>query len=45
MKKLFLFALMSALLSACNTINGIGQDVTAGGQAVSHAAQSVKSQF
>lgn len=43
MKKLILLALASAfVLSACNTIAGAGQDVKAGGQAVTNAAHDVK---
>ena len=29
---------MSPLLSACNTVSGAGQDLSAGGHAISHAA-------
>lgn len=30
------------LLAACNTVAGAGQDIRAGGNAISHAAQDVK---
>ncbi len=44
MKKLLVLALASALaLSACNTVSGVGKDVSAAGNAVSNAAQEVKS--
>lgn len=43
MKKIALIALAAmTLLSACNTISGVGQDVKAAGNAVSNAAQNVK---
>ena len=43
MKKLVLIVITSMLaLSACNTISGAGKDVSAAGNAVSHAAQDVK---
>ena len=31
-----------AILSACNTVEGVGKDVSAGGKAVSGAAKNVK---
>ncbi len=33
----------AALLSACNTTAGVGQDVSAAGHAVTHSAEKVKS--
>ncbi len=33
------------ILSACNTISGAGQDVKAGGQDLSHAADKTKDSF
>lgn len=33
----------AALLSACNTVAGAGEDVSATGHAVSHGAEKVKS--
>ncbi len=40
MKKLIWIALASiAVLSACNTVSGVGKDVSAVGRAVSNAAQ------
>ena len=44
MKKLSAALLLIASLSltGCNTIAGVGQDVSAGGQAVSKAAYSAK---
>jgi entericidin B len=32
----------AVLLSACNTVAGFGQDVTAAGQAVGNSAEKVK---
>lgn len=45
MKKLILialFALMPVALSACNTVQGVGQDITAGGRAIDRAAEDAK---
>ncbi len=44
MKKLVIFIALPALMlcSACNTIKGVGKDVTAAGNAVSHAADEAK---
>ena len=43
MKKFALIALAAmTLLSACNTISGMGKDVSAAGNAVSSSAESVK---
>lgn len=43
MKKLALIALASlAVLSACNTVKGAGQDVSAAGHAVSNTATTVQ---
>lgn len=38
-----ILALIAALvtLSACNTVEGVGQDIKAGGQAIENAAQDV----
>lgn len=45
-KKFILIALSAmALLSACNTISGAGQDVKAAGGAVSNAAEDVKAKM
>lgn len=39
MKQLTLFACVAmVLLAGCNTVKGAGQDIKAGGQAVSNAA-------
>jgi predicted small secreted protein len=38
----FLLAGASALLSACNTTAGAGQDVSAAGRAVTNGAEKVK---
>lgn len=35
-------ALIALLASACNTIDGAGQDIEAGGEAVSDAANEVE---
>jgi entericidin ecnAB len=44
MKKFVLIAMTAmTLLSACNTISGMGKDVSAAGSAVSGSAESVKS--
>ncbi|WP_416189027.1 entericidin A/B family lipoprotein [Neisseria sp. CCUG17229] len=44
MKKFALIALTAmTLLSACNTISGVGKDVKAAGNAVSNTAEEVKS--
>lgn len=44
MKKMALIALASlAVLSACNTVSGVGKDVQAAGSAVSKTAEEVKS--
>lgn len=32
----------ASFLSACNTVDGMGEDVQAGGHAVSHAARDVQ---
>ena len=43
MKKLALIALTAmTLLSACNTVSGVGKDVKAAGGAVSGTAESAK---
>lgn len=33
---------LSSLISACNTVEGAGQDMQAGGQAISKAANDAK---
>ena len=44
MKKFVLIALTAmTLLSACNTVSGVGKDVKAAGNAVSGSAESAKS--
>lgn len=45
MRKLALLAASIAMvlsLSACNTFKGVGQDISAGGQAIDNAATSVQ---
>lgn len=44
MRKLVLLAIVAAGLatSACNTVKGAGQDVSAAGQAVSQTAEDAK---
>lgn len=44
MRKLFLLALIAAGLTtaACNTVEGVGQDVEAAGDAVSDAANDAQ---
>lgn len=39
---LFALALTMPLLSACNTTAGVGQDVSAGGHALTNAAEKSK---
>lgn len=36
---------VSVFLNACNTIGGAGQDIKAGGQAISNTATKVKSEI
>ena len=44
MKKLVLIACAAVVfLAGCNTVKGAGQDISRGGQAVSNAAENVKS--
>lgn len=46
MKKITLIAIAAAaLLAGCNTVSGLGQDVKAGGQAVSNTAQDIKAKM
>ncbi len=48
MKKLLLatFAVMSVpMLTACNTVEGVGKDVEASGEAVQGAAKEVKDEM
>ncbi|MBR1374511.1 MAG: entericidin A/B family lipoprotein [Cardiobacteriaceae bacterium] len=47
MKKIFAFALLlaSCYLLGCNTVAGIGQDVSAAGGAVSNASYQAKSKM
>ena len=44
MRKIVILAVVAAALtvSACNTIAGVGQDVSAAGRAVTHTAQDAK---
>ncbi|MGQ9370993.1 entericidin A/B family lipoprotein [Azospirillum sp. ST 5-10] len=39
------FATLALLLTACNTVEGIGQDVKAGGNAIERSASEVKSKM
>ena len=41
-KLIVLFAAASALLAACNTVEGVGRDMTSAGKAVSHTAQDAR---
>lgn len=47
MKALTLLALMLGLSSvaACNTFEGVGQDVQSGGKAIEQSADTVKKKF
>ena len=40
MQKLLLLVLAVLTLSACNTVKGVGQDVSKGGQAIENAART-----
>jgi predicted small secreted protein len=44
MRKIVILAVMAAALtvSACNTVAGVGQDVSAAGRAVTHTANDAK---
>jgi len=44
MRKIVILAVVAAALtvSACNTIAGVGQDVSAAGRAVTHTANDAK---
>jgi entericidin B len=35
-------ALLVALMAACNTVEGAGEDIEAGGEAISDAAETVE---
>lgn len=39
---LILLALLPAVLSACNTVEGVGQDMSKGGEAISRAAKDAQ---
>jgi predicted small secreted protein len=39
MKKLFFFVMISALLSACNTFQGLGKDIEKGGEIIQDNAK------
>lgn len=39
---LIVLALAVATLGACNTVQGAGEDISSGGQAVSHGAKEVQ---
>jgi predicted small secreted protein len=41
-KLIVLAAAASALLVACNTVEGVGKDMSSAGKAVSHTAKDVK---
>jgi predicted small secreted protein len=44
MRKLIVFAAAAAalLVASCNTVSGVGKDVSAAGRAVSHTAEDAK---
>lgn len=44
MRKLIVFAAAAAALvvSACNTVEGVGRDVTSAGKAVTHTAKDAR---
>lgn len=41
-KLLLVFGLFGTLLTACNTVEGMGEDVQAGGRAMERSADSVQ---
>lgn len=41
-KVLLPLAALTLLLSGCNTVQGVGQDLSAGGRAISHTAKKVE---
>lgn len=41
-KMLIVLFTVSLFLSGCNTMKGAGEDIKAGGQAISHAAEKAK---
>jgi predicted small secreted protein len=45
MKPLMLIVLATVALTACNTIRGVGQDVSKGGQAIENAAKDVSNKL
>ncbi|AXT46126.1 MULTISPECIES: entericidin A/B family lipoprotein [Chromobacterium] len=45
MQKLLLLVLAALTLSACNTVKGVGQDVSKGGQAIENAAKDVSNKM
>lgn len=45
MKKLMLIVLATLALTACNTMRGVGQDVSKGGQAIENAAKDVSNKL
>ncbi|WP_293764598.1 entericidin A/B family lipoprotein [uncultured Aquitalea sp.] len=45
MRKLMLIVIAALALSACNTVRGIGQDVSKGGQAIENAAKDVSNKL
>ncbi len=42
LKRLVLIGFLGSLLAACNTVEGIGEDVQAGGRAVERSANDVQ---
>ncbi len=42
MRKIVILAVVAAALAACNTVAGVGKDVSAAGKAVTGAANDVK---
>ena len=43
--KVLLLALFAISVTACNTVQGIGQDVGAAGNAIEHAAEEVEEEI
>lgn len=42
LQKLVILGFLGGLLTACNTVEGVGEDVQAGGRAVERSADSVQ---
>jgi predicted small secreted protein len=45
MKSLLLALFTTLAVAACNTVEGAGRDISAGGRAISNAAEEVEKKF